>query len=209
MPRSTKNVERIEQRGFKVIGEYKGCHYPLLVRCYCGKEFTGITGHLVYGRTKSCGCHFVKGEFLWSGYKSISGKEFQAIKSSASDRRVGHRSKKKILFNITIKDIWDKYILQDRKCFYTGISLYWNFCKERGNASVDRIDSNKDYTVDNIQIVHKDVNIMKQSLSSDFFIYLCSLISRNSFQKDNFLESEIKSIQGCSGQYEERFGHLT
>jgi hypothetical protein len=203
------NIKRIEDNGFEVIGEYKGCHYPILVKCHCGKEFTGYANHLVYGRRKSCGCHFTAGETNWTGYKSISGKQFYAIKQSALDRRMGRRRGRKIEFNITIEDIWNKYIEQDRKCIYTGIDLYWTFRKQTGNASVDRIDSNKNYTYDNIQIVHKDVNLMKQSLSNDFFIYLCSLISNKFYDKNKFLENEIKSIEKIEQQYEDRFDHLT
>ena len=39
-----------------------------------------------------------------------------------------------------------------------------------GTASLDRIDSKKGYTIDNIQWVHKDVNKMKMDLQEeDFF----------------------------------------
>lgn len=46
-----------------------------------------------------------------------------------------------------ILQVWEK---QQRKDFYTGESLENNF-----SASVDRIDSSKDYTVDNIAITTK------------------------------------------------------
>ena len=38
---------------------------------------------------------------------------------------------------------------------------------------LDRIDSSKDYTLDNIQWVHKDINFMKRSLSQEAFLDLC------------------------------------
>ena len=47
-----------------------------------------------------------------------------------------------------------------------------------GTASLDRKNSSLDYTKDNIQWVHKDVNYMKMSLSEKYFIKLCKLIAR-------------------------------
>ena len=42
--------------------------------------------------------------------------------------------------------------------------------------SVDRIDSSKGYTKDNIQLTLADVNIMKWNTSDDDFIATCKLI---------------------------------
>ena len=48
-------------------------------------------------------------------------------------------------------------------------------------ASLDRIDSNKGYTIDNVQWVHKDINKMKMDLEEDVFIDNCKLIIENKF----------------------------
>ena len=42
--------------------------------------------------------------------------------------------------------------------------------------SVDRIDSSKGYIIDNIRWIHKDINVMKNSFSDEYFTYLCKLI---------------------------------
>ena len=49
--------------------------------------------------------------------------------------------------------------------------------KHDGNASIDRIDSSKGYTKDNIQIVTKTINLAKRSLSDDDFIQMCLEVS--------------------------------
>ena len=49
--------------------------------------------------------------------------------------------------------------------------------KRIGNASLDRIDSSKGYVKDNIQWVHKDVQIMKNKFSEDYFKQICCLVS--------------------------------
>ena len=46
-------------------------------------------------------------------------------------------------------------------------------------ASLDRIDSLKGYTEDNVQWVHKHINFMKGSLSENKFIEYCKLIVKN------------------------------
>lgn len=43
--------------------------------------------------------------------------------------------------------------------------------------SLDRIDSNKGYVEGNVQWVHKDVNMMKQSYSNERFIGICCMIA--------------------------------
>jgi hypothetical protein len=44
---------------------------------------------------------------------------------------------------------------------------------------LDRIDSNLGYVVGNVQWVLKEINIMKHTMSHDYFINLCSIISNN------------------------------
>lgn len=47
-------------------------------------------------------------------------------------------------------------------------------------ASLDRIDSTKGYTLDNIQWVHKHINVMKMDLDQEYFIKLCKLVTKKS-----------------------------
>ena len=64
---------------------------------------------------------------------------------------------------------------------YTNIDLkfdkpgYHN--RYSGNLSIDRIDSKVGYTKDNIQIVLKEVNLMKNTLSHEEFIKICKLVT--------------------------------
>ena len=46
-------------------------------------------------------------------------------------------------------------------------------------ASIDRIDSNKGYIEDNVVWVHKDINIMKNKFSKEYFLMLCKKIVEN------------------------------
>ena len=67
----------------------------------------------------------------------------------------------------------------------SGVIIYFpKSSDEKGTASIDRINPNQHYTINNIQWVHKDVNNMKFSLDEDCFLYLCKLIV-NPLKHDN------------------------
>lgn len=95
-----------------------------------------------------------------------------------------------------LKLIWDR---QNGECFYTGIKLYFPIKRDdlklENGVSVDRIDSNKGYTCDNVVFVHKDINTMKQFYSHDRFVKLCRLISAN---MNHELSSELMDYQFSS-----------
>ena len=78
-----------------------------------------------------------------------------------------------------MEQAWELFEKQNRKCALSGLLL--NFPKDRnthgGTASLDRIDSNGNYTLDNVQWVHKDINRLKNSFDQDYFINLCKLVS--------------------------------
>lgn len=114
----------------------------------------------------------------WKGYEEISISHFNAIKKSAK--------KRKIKFNLKIKDIWHLFVQQNRICKLSGTKLVFakkaeNWYKET-TASLDRINSSKDYTIDNVQWIHKDINRMKMDLDENNFINWCEIISK--YRKD-------------------------
>ena len=89
--------------------------------------------------------------------------------------------------SISLEDLYFQYKKQNGKCIYSNIPLL--FVKRgrnyrSGNASVDRIDSSKGYTKDNIQWVDKDVNRMKTNFNDDHFVNMCHLISNNDAYKN-------------------------
>lgn len=74
------------------------------------------------------------------------------------------------------------YEKQNGLCALSGIPLTWDAKKGRvlTNLSIDRIDSSKGYDADNVQLVCRIVNIMKNNLSQDSFIVWCSKIAEKS-----------------------------
>jgi hypothetical protein len=82
-------------------------------------------------------------------------------------------------WGITAEDASAVFDSQNGRCALTGIPI------DAGasgcplteiTASLDRIDNSVGYVVDNIQWVHKDVNMMRGSLSINRFVELCHLV---------------------------------
>jgi hypothetical protein len=143
-------------------------------KCDCGNTKLVQRKHLQNGYTKSCGCIANlknKDHKSWKGFGDIPKDFYSNIKRGADSR--------KIEFDITIEDLWELFLRQDKKCALSGLEI--KFSKVRKDSSgktisLDRIDSSKGYTKDNIQFVHKHINIMKNNFDQDYFISLCNNI---------------------------------
>jgi hypothetical protein len=83
-------------------------------------------------------------------------------------------------WKITAQDAASQLELQDSKCALTGVHLDAGASGCHLNqitASLDRIDNSKGYTADNIQWVHKDVNMMRGALTIERFQELCKMVA--------------------------------
>lgn len=98
---------------------------------------------------------------------------YQDIEVAWFNTKVRRAKQRGYEFTITIEDIWDIYIAQERTCALTGVPIDF-----KGTASLDRIDNAIGYIRENIQIVHKDVNYMKYTYGQDYFIKMCNLVAR-------------------------------
>lgn len=86
--------------------------------------------------------------------------------------------RKKINFELSLdflKELWQK---QQGKCAITGLQMTHIILQGRlkTNLSIDRIDSNKGYTIDNTQLVCVAINIMKSTLTMNELKYFSNLI---------------------------------
>lgn len=156
------------------IGSKNGQVYWKIM-CSCGKVLEKPTKAITREEQKTCGCIFKNDNFrhknkYWNGHGEIHGKWFNGIRKGAINRN--HE------FSITIEEIWNLYLKQNRKCALTGRDITFakssmGFQTGETTASLDRIDSKIGYISSNIQWVHKDVNLAKQSLSVEEFKKLC------------------------------------
>ena len=108
---------------------------------------------------------------FWKGYEDIPQSWFSKyFQRSNKRKRTG---------TIVIEDVWALYIKQDKKCALTGVPISFEKTELGYSASIDRIDSKKEYDLDNVQLVHKDVNLMKNRFDQDYFISMCKLVAKN------------------------------
>jgi hypothetical protein len=163
----------------KEIEDRQKTHIKYECVCDCGKSHNVLGHHLRKMSITNCGCikTIGKNHHQWTGSGEISGGFWYEIKRNASGEKGGRRIKE---VTITIDQAWALFLKQDRKCALTGLPLHFpEKWKGDYNASLDRIDSDKDYSIDNVQWVHKHVNIMKNKFSENYFIDMCKRIAEN------------------------------
>lgn len=134
-------------------------------QCDCGNVVHIRRTSLVNKVTQSCGC-LRKDLDREGGYEDICAKYFIRLKNCAESRNLE--------FNITIEDIWNQYVKQNKKCYLSGLDISFepigiNTVKQ--TASVDRKNPKIGYTKENIGIVHKRVNTMKHNMTNNEFEY--------------------------------------
>ena len=105
-----------------------------------------------------------------------------------------HKRHKKLTFQITENDLKQIYIKQEGKCNLSGIHMTYigyqgtdSHKQNKWNISVDRIDSTKGYTVNNIQLLCGIVNKMKTDMNDNELLILCNNILRTKCTEINKL----------------------
>jgi hypothetical protein len=82
------------------------------------------------------------------------------------------------LWSIDIYQAADVLKRQSFKCALSGIDIVAEGPFSEITASLDRIDNNKGYEPNNIQWVHKEINMMRGSLNVKRFIELCKCVAK-------------------------------
>jgi len=144
-----------------------------ICKCHCKKVFEAEFYNVCGGGYKSCGClQYISGinNRKWNGFGEISKSYFYHLSVGAKDRN--------LKFDITLPEIWEIFLKQNRKCVYSGKVLKFSSSRNShdGTASLDRIDPKKGYVKNNVQWVHQDVNFMKQDMKEIEFLDLISEI---------------------------------
>lgn len=148
----------------------KHCNKIWECKCDCGNITLATTHQLRSGNKTSCRCNQYKkgaGVYNYTGYMDITGSRWYTIRYNAKMRD--------LTFKITKKDAWEVLLEQKCKCALSGLPVTF----KDNSASVDRIDSDIGYTKNNIQIVHKDVNLMRNKFSVAYFKEMCERIVKH------------------------------
>lgn len=173
IPKEKRTKELKPGQTFKYLTTVKVCDKDKngiliwLCKCVCGNITQVRTTQLKNGRIVSCGCYRKRHKnHRWKGYCGISGSRVSEIRFRAQ--------KKNLSFNLTAKFLWDLFEKQNRKCAITGLDIDLDT-----NGSIDRIDSSKGYTKDNVWWTDMKINKMKLDFSVSQLIELCEQVVAN------------------------------
>jgi hypothetical protein len=142
---------------------------------FCSRHCCGISNSMNLPRDINYGLPYLKSNNRLDEYSP-----FRILHKTA--RR--HAEDRNRDFTITLQDlknVWDK---QGGKCPYTGWELFHlptraNEGLRSDRASLDRRDSSKGYTPDNIQIVSYMANCAKNIFSEESLIDFCKAVAKN------------------------------
>jgi len=124
------------------------------VKCECG-NIKKVRKDAIIGpraETKSCGCYLKENGNGWKGNYDARGYLLVRARTRASE--------KGLEFTITKEDI----VIPD-KCPLLGIDIIPKAKDRTHSPSLDRIDSSKGYTPDNIWVVSSRANTLKNDAS--------------------------------------------
>lgn len=148
------------QRSFKPSSRHKLCpscrHFACRKRCkHCGKEITCKSDY-----TLCIGCY----------NKAHAFKQDPKITAAKYTlKKCRNKGRKEHEITVTVEDLINLLNTQKGKCAYTNLPMALPTHRGCGDnrlcASLDRIDSSKGYTQDNIQWVISPINLMKNKLS--------------------------------------------
>lgn len=99
---------------------------------------------------------------------SLDGR-LRAIFSNAVERR--HKG-----LDISLRDLHDLWEKQKGLCSYSGTPMTWDDSNRYTTASLDRIDSSKGYVRGNIALCCAIVNIMKNQMPLEHWLWWCRSI---------------------------------
>jgi hypothetical protein len=108
------------------------------------------------------------------------------LKGANKRSRLKHRRKKDVDITLEqLKDLWNK---QNGVCAITGIKLIPRLINDEKTkhpyqASLDRIDNSKDYTLSNIRFVCLIFNYARNNFSDDQVIDFCSEATKNKWNQ--------------------------
>jgi len=145
-----------------------------VVRCKCG-NVREVNASLLRPKPPQS-CNSCKPHRNSKGVGELTSVYFSTLRINAKKRG--------IKFAITMKQIWQLFLRQKRKCALTGLDLgliksYTLYNKGGQTASLDRIDPKKGYTINNVRWLHKAVNISKWNFTDEYYIKLCGLVYKH------------------------------
>jgi len=110
------------------------------------------------------GCNSADKSFSSNSYVGSKQRLFNKFKKSAKSRS--------LVWELSIDEMFQSF---NGKCSLTDWDISIDYKKE--TASLDRIDSKKGYTLENVQWVHTMVNMCKNKYEQEKFIEMCICVA--------------------------------
>lgn len=115
----------------------------------------------------------------WSAHPLITPAVHRYVDKMVWGARSGAK-KRGLVFGIETDDMLEMYVLQSGRCSLSGelmtIGRGGRILTEARSASIDRIDSAGNYTLDNIHLVCRAINVMKNEMSLQDFGGWCQRV---------------------------------
>ena len=185
----TASVDRIDSNGIYICSNVWFVHKTInLIKGQLKLEdllyFCNAVTHSQHNNhpNDSIYCKYSKG---WAGYGNISNALWDTYKNSYKYRV------KNIMCELSIEQAWDKFVQQQGYCALTGLPIEFftpHECNKYGKvrtASLDRINSDLNYTMANTQWIHKSVNKIKWDIPETQFTQWCKRISNHNGSKND------------------------
>ena len=157
----------------KVVEKEKNGAARWLCKCDCGSEKVVSGSTLRAGITRSCGCLSFERNFKGCG--NLSACYWNRIIKGAEKRN--------LKMSVSIEDAWAQYQKQNQLCAISGepIKILTDYSRRHHEhtASFDRINHDRGYIIGNTQWVHRDINMMRRTMSIEEFISWCKLVADN------------------------------
>jgi hypothetical protein len=115
-------------------------------------------------------CYKSNNKNLTNNFKSKIGRIFSAAKARAENKGWDFDITKDVILTL-----WD---IQNGKCFYTKEDMSYHYGSP-DMISIDRIDSSKGYTTDNICLTRWEINRLKVDFPIIRFLEICKKITEN------------------------------
>lgn len=80
-------------------------------------------------------------------------------------------------WQLEVDDVAALYEVQGGRCALTGWPIAWSEVGWEHTASIDRIDNDQGYSLGNVQLVHKSVNMARGAMAVGEFVEMCQAVA--------------------------------
>lgn len=160
-----------------LVGRNSSMSRIWLCRCACGQERTFLTASLS-GNGKKSATECMK---CLRRRMDESRQEVDEVPHWLWTKLVQQAARRGLTVSITRDEASSLYRQQGGRCALSGVPIQFLRLRKSTRltttASLDRIDSRLPYTRDNVQWVHKIINMMKWKLTDEEFRSWCCLVA--------------------------------